>query len=43
MGGKYEIRYHTSENTYATTFTNKWLKFMKLRITKKVIYYTVRY
>ena len=40
MGGKYEIRYYTKEH-YTSEFTNSWFRFMKLRLTKKVIYYKV--
>ena len=40
MGGKYEVRYYT-ENNYRSEYTNSWFHFMKLRLTKKVIYYKV--
>ena len=40
MGGKYEVRYYTKEH-YTSEFTNSWFHFMKLRLTKKVIYYKV--
>lgn len=40
MGGKYEVRYYTKEH-YTSEFTNSWFRFMKLRLTKKVIYYKV--
>jgi hypothetical protein len=43
MGGKYEVRFYTSneQSEHITVYTNSWLEFIKLRITKKVIYYKV--
>lgn len=47
MGGKYEIRFHSNSELgklnggFETIFTNNWFEFMKLRITKNVIYYKV--
>lgn len=49
MGGKYEIRFFNKEAgpddfyDFDTIHTNSWLEFMKIRLTRKVIYYTVRY
>lgn len=44
MGGKYEIRYediYNSANGYYTTiYTNS---FIKLRLTKKLIYYKINF
>ena len=46
MGGKYEVRYYIkydseTQKHYETVYTNSWLEFIKLRLTKKVIYYKV--
>ena len=42
MGGKYEVRYFLDGNgNYNSVYTNSWFEFMRLRITKKVIYYKV--
>lgn len=41
MGGKYEIRYYYDRYNYETVYTNSWLEYIKLRLTKKVIYYKV--
>ena len=47
MGGKYEIRYwidNATENNiynYVTIYTNSWFEYMKLRLTKRIIYYKV--
>ena len=42
MGGKYEVRYYTDDSgNYGSDYTNSWVEFMWLRITKKVIYYKV--
>lgn len=44
MGGKYEIRFYDSGKErlgYWDVYTNSWFKFMKLRLTKKLIYYKV--
>jgi hypothetical protein len=46
MGGKYEIRFYCKfdedlQRDYDTVYTSSWLEFMKLRLTKKVIYYKV--
>ena len=43
MGGKYEVRYYIkydseTQKHYETVYTNSWLEFIKLRLTKKVIY-----
>lgn len=47
MGGKYEVRYediYNSANGYCTTiYTNSFIEFIKLRLTKKLIYYKVNY
>lgn len=47
MGGKYEIRYHDIKNSangfFTTIYTNNWFEFMRLRITKKLIYFKVYY
>jgi len=48
MGGKYEVRYYIDSPTeddfynYTTVYTNSWFEFLKLRLTKKIIYYCVR-
>jgi len=48
MGGKYEVRYYIDNPTeddiydYNTVYTNSWFTYMKLRLTKKIIYYCVR-
>lgn len=43
MGGKYEVRYcDTNQPCGAiSVYTNNWFEFIKLRLTKKVIYYRV--
>jgi hypothetical protein len=44
MGGKYEIRFYDKNDDiygYTTIYTNSWFEFMKLRLTKKLIYYKV--
>lgn len=50
MGGKYEVRYwlnnpkvnnDLSFQGYETIYTNSWFEYMKLRITKRIIYYKV--
>lgn len=43
MGGKYEIRYwlNKGETEVETLYMNSWLEFMKIKLTKKVIYYKV--
>ena len=43
MGGKYEIRYYDGNqpNGYISAYTNSWFKFIKIRLTKKLIYYKV--
>lgn len=47
MGGKYEIRYYLEDvteddfNNYNTVYTNNWFEFIKLRLTKRIIYYKV--
>ena len=49
MGGKYEIRFYSNTELakinggYETIYTNSFLKFIKLRITKKIIYYTIHF
>lgn len=47
MGGKYEIRYfdiYNSENGYFTTiYTDSFMKFLKLRLTKRLIYYKINF
>jgi hypothetical protein len=48
MGGKYEIRYYlykdpTTNWSFETIYTNSWIEFIKLRLTKKIIYYKVCY
>lgn len=47
MGGKYEIRYEDINNSangyYTTIYTNSFIEFIKLRLTKKLIYYKVNY
>lgn len=47
MGGKYEIRYEDIYNSangyYKTIYTNSFLKFIKLRLTKKLIYYKINF
>lgn len=44
MGGKYEVRYYDDSELYGytTVYTNSWIEFMRLRITKKLIYYKVQ-
>ena len=47
MGGRYEIRFYSDElkdcgQDYKTVHTNSWFEFMRIRLTKKVIYYTIR-
>lgn len=39
--GKYEVRFYFDKNQYKSVKTNSWFKFMKLRLTNKVIYYKV--
>ena len=45
MGGKYEVRFYIKDDGgwqgYNTVYTNSWVKFMLLRLTKKCIYYKV--
>lgn len=48
MGGKYEIRYYISRKksfedweNIGEIYTNSWFEFMKLRLTKKLIYFKV--
>lgn len=43
MGGKYEIRYYedAQEHGYYTIYTNSWFEFIKIRLTKRVIYYKI--
>ena len=41
MGGKYEIRYYSDDVQYITDYTNSWLRFIRLRLTKKIIYFKV--
>ena len=47
MGGKYEIRFRSNSELgklnggFETVFTNNWFEFMKLRITKDLIYFKV--
>ncbi len=50
MGGKYEVRYYTDHmegipDEYARRwrdeYTNSFLKFIKLLITKKVLYFKI--
>lgn len=49
MGTKYEIRYWRESAgpddfyDYDTARTNSWWEFIKIRLTRKIIYYTVRY
>lgn len=47
MRGKYEIRYEDIYNSangcYTTIYTNSFIEFIKLRLTKKLIYYKVNY
>ena len=47
MGGKYEIRYEDIYNSangyYITEYTNSFWKFIKLRLTKKLIYYKIKF
>lgn len=40
MGGKYEVRYELGLGIQ-DLYTNSWFEFMKVRLTKKVIYYKV--
>lgn len=40
MGGKYEIRYEENNDVF-TTYTNSFWEFIKLRLTKKLIYYKI--
>jgi len=48
MGGKYEVRYYIDNLTendlydYETIYTNNWFTYMKLRLTKRIIYWCVR-
>lgn len=53
MSGKYEVRYYikglqvnaTNETRngalYSSMYTNSWFKFIKFRLTERVIYYKV--
>jgi hypothetical protein len=45
MGGRYEVRFYVKDDEglqdYNTVYTNSWVEFIKLRITKRVIYYKV--
>jgi hypothetical protein len=43
MGGRYEVRFEDAKqlNGYVSVYTNSWFEFMKLRLSKKVIYYKV--
>jgi hypothetical protein len=43
MGGKYEVRYYTPNglNEFETEYINSWIRFIWLRISKKLIYYKV--
>lgn len=45
MGGKYEIRFYSNSDIaklnggFETIYTNSFIEFIKLRLTKKLIYY----
>ena len=46
MGGKYEVRYYLPGNVddfpnYLTEYTNSFVRFLKLMVTKKVIYFKI--
>lgn len=48
MGGKYEIRFYVKRDVYEmpsdkydTVYTNSWFEFIKIRLTKNIIYYKV--
>lgn len=49
MGGKYEIRFYSNTELaringgYETIYTNSFIEFMKLRLTKKLIYYKINF
>lgn len=49
MGGKYEVRFYSNSEIakinggYETIYTNNFIEFIKLRLTKKLIYYIVRF
>lgn len=40
MGGKYEIRFIEGLGI-REVYTNSWFEFMKIRLTKEIIYYKV--
>jgi hypothetical protein len=45
MGGKYELRFYSNSELaklnggYETVYTNSFIEFLKLRFTKKLIYF----
>lgn len=49
MGGRYEIRFYSNTKLaranggYETVYTNSFIEFIELRLTKKLIYYKVNY
>jgi hypothetical protein len=44
VGGRYEVRFWVKDDetqNYNTVYTNSWLRFIALRLSKKCIYYKV--
>lgn len=49
MGGRFEVRYYVVKNKlnilmpcdYITEYTNSFLRFLKLMVTKQVIYFKI--
>lgn len=39
--GRYEVRFWNEDGMYESVKTDNWLVFMRLRLTKDVIYYKV--